>query len=304
MQWLPPLNALKAFYAASRNQSFSGAAKEIHVTQGAISRHIRQLEDILGTQLFRRLPRGVELTDEGKVLAFAVGKAFDDIANAVDSFRTKPGATVISISTVPSIAARWLVPRLEKFQRQHHDIEMRISTTHHLVDLERDGFDLVIRYGRGDWPGLEKRLLFSQRMATVCAPSIIEDNKRPLIYQDLAEYRLIVSTGFRYWKAWFKAVGVEEIKPKAILDIDDTNVAIQAALEAQGIALLPEVLVRSELRAGRLVQAFPETLKDELGYFLAYASGRRLKPHVQAVFEWLLKEARADGPKMDPALLP
>lgn len=304
MKYMPPLNALRAFYAASRNGSFSAAAKEIHVTHGAVSRHIRQLEDVLGTQLFRRLPRGVELTDHGKTLSFAVSRAFDDIADAVDTFRSKPGESVITISTVPSIAARWLVPRLEKFQRQHPKIEMRISTTQNLVDFERDSVDLVIRYGHGDWPGLDKKLLFSQKLTPVCAPSILKDWKRPLTYNDLAEFRLIVSTGYHYWKAWSKAAGVEEIEPKAILEFADSNVAIQAALEAQGIALLPEILVSRELREKRLVQVFPETLTDEMGYFLAYPSGRQFKPHVLAVIEWLLQEAQTDGPSMDSALLP
>ena len=304
MRYLPPLNALKAFCAASRNDSFSKAADEIHVTHGAVSRHIRQLEDILAVQLFHRLPRGVELTDEGKTLAFVVQRAFDEISDAVEIFRHSPNEKIVSISTVPSIAARWLVPRLEAFQRSHPDIEIRISTTHQLVDLDRDGVDFVIRYGRGGWPGLEEELLFSKTMAVVCAPGILEERQRPLVYGDLADYRLIVSDGYQYWKAWFKHAGVAEIKPRAVLDLSDANVAIQAALEGQGIAMLPEILVRADLDAGRLVQAFPETLATDFGYFLAQAKGKRMKPHVRAAIDWLKAEAASSGKDMDPALLP
>ena len=304
MRYMPPLNALRAFCAASRHDSFSRAADEIHVTHGAVSRHIRQLEDILAVQLFHRLPRGVELTAEGKTLAFAVQRAFDEISDAVEIFRRSPNEKVVTISTVPSIAARWLVPRLEAFQRSNPDIEMRISTTIQLVDLDRDGVDFVIRYGRGGWAGLEQELLFSKTMAVVCAPAILDARDRPLKYGDLADYRLIIADGYQYWRAWFRHAGVEEIKPKSVLDVMDANVAIQAALEGQGIAMLPEILVRAELVSGRLVQAFPDTLATEFGYYLAHTERQRLKPHVIAAMDWIRREAASSGKDMDPALLP
>ena len=304
MRYLPPLNALRAFCAASRHDSFSKAADEIHVTHGAVSRHIRQLEDVLAVQLFHRLPRGVELTEEGKKLAFSVQRAFDEISDAVEVFRHSPNEKIVSISTVPSIAARWLVPRLEAFQRSYPDIEIRISTTHQLVNLGRDGVDFVIRYGRGGWPGLDSELLFSKTMAVVCAPKILEERSRPLVYADLADYRLIVTDGYQYWRAWFRHAGAEEIKPKSVLDVMDANVAIQAVLEGQGIAILPEILIRGELEAGRLVQAFPETLATELGYYIAHTERRKMKPHVIDAMDWIRQEADISGKDMDPALLP
>lgn len=303
MAYLPPLNALKAFWAASRHNSFSDAADELNVTHGAVSRHIRGLEEILGVALFHRLPRGVELTDEGKGLAFTVQRAFDDLAEAVGEMRRGADEKVVTISTVPSIAARWLAPRLEAFQRDNPDVEMRISTTVQLVDLDRGEVDFVIRYGRGIWPGVTTELLFPMSLSVVCVPGLMEARSRPLSYTDLGEYRLIVADGFPYWRAWFREAGAPDVKPRSILDVVDANVAIQAVLAGQGIALLPEVLVRAELGAGRLVRAFPERVESKLGYFLGYDEHKPVKPHVRAAIDWVREEAARDENGVDRTLL-
>lgn len=305
MRKLPPLNALKAFCAASQHQSFSRAADDLHVTHGAVSRHIRQLEDILGVRLFHRLARGVELTEEGKNLAFTVQQAFDTIADATESLLKRPSQRIVSISTVPSIAARWLVPRLEKFQRKYPEIEIRISTSYQLVDLRRDDVDFVIRYGLGDWPGLQVESLFSRIMSTVCSPELLEAHGGQLTYDDLSQMRLLVSDGFKYWEAWFRKVGIDGVKPGRVMQLLDANVAIEAAVRGQGVALLPTVLVRDEVKSGRLVNPFPDAIKVDLGYYLGMPmNGAPPPPHVVEVIDWIRAEAHKIKGEMALNLLP
>jgi len=304
MRYLPPLNALKAFYAAAQHRNFSDAAEALHVTHGAVSRHIRQLEDVLGVQLFRRLPRGVELTEEGRALSFAVQSGFEIIADAVEVYHNDRGHRRVTVSTVPSIAARWFVPRLEEFHKKEPDIEIRISTTTALVDLRRDGVDFVIRFGSGKWPGLETELLFSRDLTTVCSPDLLAQFNGPPCYECLRDFRLLVSDGHRFWEAWLKGAGAEHVRPKSVLQLDDANVTIQAAIAGQGIALIPEVLVREDIDAGRLVRPFPEQVDTEMGYFLAWREGHPPGPHAVKVMNMIREAAGRDGTVMDTALLP
>jgi len=174
MRDLPPPNALRAFEAAARHGSLSKAAVELHVTHGAVSRQVKQLEEFLGCELFHRLPRGLQLTARGREFAFGVQSAFEQIREAVEAVRVDTDRQVLTVSTLASLAARWLVPRLHRFQNAHPETEIRLSTSPQLTDFDRDGIDLAIRYGRGRWPGVTSMRLFTPEEFPVCSPRLLQ----------------------------------------------------------------------------------------------------------------------------------
>src|SRR5579864_9275074 len=256
MRDLPPPNALKAFEAAARHGNLSKAAIELHVTHGAVSRQVRQLEDFLGCELFHRLPRGLQLTARGREFALGVQGAFEQIRDAVEAVRVSHERTVVTVSTLASLAARWLVPRLHRFQKAHPRLEIRLSTSPQLANFDRDGIDLAIRYGRGRWPGVVASRLFTPLEFPVCAPRFLE-GKTPLrAPQDLARTPLLHDTTHRHWQQWLELAGVRGVDAHQGLVVEDMNVLIQAAIEGQGVALASAPLVQAEIAAGRLVQPF------------------------------------------------
>ncbi|HEX7046040.1 MAG TPA: transcriptional regulator GcvA [Gammaproteobacteria bacterium] len=294
---LPPLNALRAFDAAARHLSLTRAAAELHVTHGAVSRQIKELEGFLGRRLFHRRPRGLELTSEGRLLAFTAGKVFEDLRDAVRSLRDVRQPGVITVSTVPSLAARWLVPRIAAFQARHPDYEIRVGTSHTLVDFRRDGVDLALRYGRGGWQGVYSERLFAPREFPVCAPSLLAGAwplKKP---DDLAHFPLIHDMGFGNWAQWLAAAGAKNVEVPRGLVLQDMNVVLQAAIEGQGVALASPPLVHADLRAGRLVRPFTVDIPVELSFYMVCESGRESSPELAPFLDWLREEAAAlDAP--------
>src|SRR5690606_34336303 len=202
MRDLPPLGALRAFDAAARHLSLTRAAAELHVTHGAVSRQVKELEKFLGRALFHRRPRGLELTSEGRLLAFTAGKLFEDLREAVRSLRDVRQPGVITVSTVPSLAARWLVPRIAAFQARHPGSEVRVGTSHQLVDFRRDGVDLALRYGRGGWRAVYSERLFAPREFPVCAPSLLAGPPAVRTPDDLAPMPLTPETGLGKAVRW------------------------------------------------------------------------------------------------------
>ena len=185
---LPPLNALRAFEAAARHLSFTRAASELNVTQAAISHQIKTLEEHLGLPLFRRLNRALMLTDEGQSLFPAVRDALDGLAEAIARLRAGETGGTLTVSTLPSFAVKWLVPRMSHFQDRHPDIDLRISAKEYLVDFTRDGIDVAIRFGRGDWPGVRAEWMADEELTPVCSPSLLPGLRSP---GDLAHVTLL-----------------------------------------------------------------------------------------------------------------
>lgn len=292
MRDLPPPNTLKAFDAASRHGSFSKAAVELHVTHGAVSRQVQQLEEFLGCELFHRLPRGLQLTARGREFAFGVQAAFDQIRDAVEAVRVDNERHIITVSTLASFAARWLVPRLHKFQNAHPELEIRLSTSPQLTNFDRDGIDLAIRYGRGRWPGVAALRLFTPVEFPVCAPKLLTGAHPLRTPQDLKYTSLLHDTTHRHWQQWLELAGVRGLDAHEGMVVEDMNVLIQAAVEGQGVALASEPLVQAELAAGRLVKPFGIDLPVELAFYAVHPKSRGQDPSVQALVEWLQQEAQ------------
>ncbi len=294
MTRLPPLNALRAFDAASRHGSFTRAANELHVTHGAVSRQVRQLEDFLDCALFRRVPRGLQLTAKGREFAFSIQNVFQQLNEAVTVVREKPAGTVITISTLASLAARWLVPRLHRFQQRHPDIEIRVSTTSTLVNFEREGVDLGVRYGSGHWPGVNIQRLFCPNEFPVCAPQLLERSDLTCP-RELAQFTLLHDTTYRHWGEWLKLAGATDVDYRRGLVIEDSNVMLQAVIEGEGVALAYLPLVHADLKAGRLVKPFDVELPTDLAIYAVCPEHFRKRPEVRAVIDWLVEEARETG---------
>lgn len=292
MHELPPPNALKAFEAAARHGSLSKAAVELHVTHGAVSRQVRQLEDFLGCELFHRLPRGLQLTARGREFAFGVQGAFEQIREAVEAVRVERDRHVITVSTLASLAARWLVPRLHRFQNAHPELEIRLSTSPQLTNFDRDGIDLAIRYGRGRWPGLTALRLFTPEEFPVCSPRLLEGPHPLRTPADLKHAALLHDTTHRHWQQWLELAKVRGVDAHQGLVVEDMNVLIQAAIEGQGVALASAPLVQAELEAGRLVRPFSLKLPVELAFYAVHPKSHGQDPAVQSLIAWLQEEAK------------
>jgi LysR family transcriptional regulator, glycine cleavage system transcriptional activator len=296
MRDLPPPNALRAFEAAARHGNLSKAAVELHVTHGAVSRQVKQLEDFLGCELFHRLPRGLQLTARGREFAFGVQSAFDQIREAVEAVRVDRDKQVLTVSTLASLAARWLVPRLHRFQSAHPETEIRLSTSPHLTDFDRDGIDLAIRYGRGRWPGVTSLRLFTPEEFPVCSPRLLKGTHPLREPGDLKHVPLLHDTTHRHWQQWLELAGVKGVDARQGLVVEDMNVLIQAAIEGQGVALASAPLVQAEIASGRLVQPFRITLPVELAFYAVHPKSRGGNPAVQAFVDWLRVEAGGEMP--------
>ena len=288
---LPPLNSLRAFDAAVRRLSFTGAAEQLHVTHGAVSRQVQQLETFLGQRLFDRLPKGLELTAAGRQLAFTTGRIFEDLGQVVAELRAESRPNIITISTVASLAARWLVPRLASFHSRQPDYEIHVGTSTRLVDFRRDGVDLAIRFGHGKWPNLYTERLFCPREFPVCAPSLLEGDHSLRETNDLANFTLLHDMTHEHWRQWLELAGAENVDPQAGLLLEDMNVLLQAAIEGQGVALASRPLVTADLNAGRLVRPFDIELPVELSFYTVCEAGREKEPGMKETIEWLREEA-------------
>jgi LysR family glycine cleavage system transcriptional activator len=291
---LPPLNALRAFEAAARHLSFTRAADELHVTQTAISHQIKALEERLAVRLFRRLPRGLLLTEEAQRYLPPVRDAFDQIAAATEQLGAGGSSGRLTVSVLPSFAAKWLVPRLGRFRATHPDLDLRISASSQLVDFARDDVDIAIRMGRGRYPGLRVDRLFGESMLPVCAPKLLSGAhplRRP---EDLREHVLLHDDDHTGWQLWLELSGVEGVDPTRGPIFTDSAMVVQAAAEGQGVALARRVLAAGDLAAGRLVQPFEVSLPHDLAYYLVSPEATAEQPRIKAFRAWLLAEAEAD----------
>jgi DNA-binding transcriptional LysR family regulator len=287
---LPPLNALRAFEAAARHNSFSGAAAELRVSHAAISRHVRALEARLGVTLFRKAARGVELTAAGAAYRQSVSTAFDAIAEATDLL-AKPKHAQIRVSAEPAFAAKWLIHRLGRFGAAHPDCDVVLDASPRLVDLARDEADLAIRHGKGDWPGVAQDLLARSRLYPVGSPLLLGDRRSAQRPADLARFVLLHDEDDGgLWRRWFAAAGVDDVDVSRGPRILESGLAIDAAIAGQGIALADEVLVAGDIAGGRLTKLSDISLTDNAYYLLSLDNGRRRRP-IAAFRAWLLDEA-------------
>jgi LysR family glycine cleavage system transcriptional activator len=285
-----PLSAIRVFEAAARLGSFTRAAAELGITQAAVSWQVKALERRLDQALFRRLPREVALTPAGERLARPATEAMNLLRVALSDL-TETGEGVLAISTLHSLAALWLAPRLGGFQLAHPQIAVRLDTTGRLVDLARENVDLAVRSGPGDWPGLTSHFLFPAGGVPLCTPEMARTLTRP---EDLLEAPLIGSDD--EWAAWFAVAGVTAppLAGRQRFVADAQTLEVASALSGQGVALGSPIFFATEIAQGRLVAPFEAQVAFSEGYWLVYPQERRRSPKIAAFRDWLLAAVAAD----------
>ncbi|HMI18640.1 MAG TPA: LysR family transcriptional regulator [Sphingomonas sp.] len=277
-----PLNALRAFEAAARHLNFTRAAIELHVSQGAVSHQVAALEERLGTPLFRRLPRGLALTDEGHALVPAVADAFDRIGATLDLYADGRLREVLNVGVVGTFAAGWLLRRLDAFNRDHPRVDLRLMTNNNRVDLAGEGLDFAIRFGNGAWHGVHADPILQAPLSPLCSPAIAERLTDPAA---LARETLLRSYRADEWPLWFEAAGAP--CPSLRGPVFDTSLAMVAAAQAgHGVALAPPAMFADDLIGGRLIQPFPTEIVTG-GYWLTRLMSRRDTPAMAAFRGWL-----------------
>ena len=282
-----PLNALRAFEAAARHLSFTRAASELNVTQTAVAAQVKKLEAQLGTPLFRRLPRGLALTDEGEALLPMLTDAFGRISAMLDRFQGGNYREPLTVGAVGTFAVGWLLPRLEAFERDHPFVDMRLLTHNNRVEVAAEGLDYAIRFGEGAWHGIHAHPLFEAPLSPVCAPDLASRLSTPF---ELVRQPLLRSYRADEWGRWFAAAGVADM-PLLRGPVFDSSLALAAAAaQGAGVALLPVRLFDSDIRNRRLVQPFQ--LSVAVGrYWLTRLQSRAVSPAMLAFRTWLLAEA-------------
>ena len=279
-----PLNALRAFEAAARHLNVTRAALELRVTQAAVSHHIKLLEDQLGAPLFRRLPRGLVLTDEGAALAPMLNDSFDRMAATLDRFSGGRLRDIVTIGVVGTFATGWLLPRLPAFEALHPHVDLRIMTNNNRVDLAGEGLDLAIRYGDGAWHGTESVPVLEAPMTPLCAAGAA---RRLVTPGDLAREVLLRSYRPDEWRLWFEAAGVATPPLRGPI-FDASPTLASAAAGGAGVALLPARLFAQDLASGRLVQPFSLSV-DTGRYWLTRLKSRPETTAMAAVRTWLVQ---------------
>jgi LysR family transcriptional regulator of beta-lactamase len=278
-----PLNALRAFEASARHLSFTKAGLELRVGQAAISHQVKGLEDRLGVALFRRLPRGLALTDEGQSLIPAIAESFGHLRATLEQFEHGHFRGVVSVGVVGTFATGWLLSRLPSFREAHPFVDLRIQTNNNLVDLAGEGLDFAIRYGDGCWRSTNATLLVSAPLSAVCAPHIAERIAQP---EDLAEEELLRSYRVDEWPRWFTAAGVTCPAVKGTV-FDSSVIMAEAAVQGAGVALLPVAMFERELSLGRLVQPFDT--KVAIGdYWLTSLKSKAETDAMRAFRTWIV----------------
>lgn len=289
---LPPLNAIRAFEAAGRHLSFTRASEELCVTQGAVSRHIATLETQLQTKLFLRRHRSVELTAQGGAYFHALRDAFDRIEEATRHVLPHAGTRTLRIKLPPTLAIRWVVPRLARLHARDRTIDVQITTSHAPVDFEREDVDVAIHSGRYPPAGVTTRRLFGETLLPVCSPLLL-GGSRPLAKPaDLAGHVLLCSLHRPDdWPAWLAAVGVGDVDGNNGLKFENSSLAYQAAIDNLGIVMAQKALIAEDLKSKRLVAPFREEVVTAGGYFLVYPKRSAAFPAVRLFEEWILDEA-------------
>ncbi len=295
---LPPLNALRAFEAAGRHLSFTKAAAELNVTPAAVSHQVKALEAYLGTPLFRRVTRALLLTDAGQAALPLLYDGFDRLEAAVERMRAHDTGGEIKVSAAPTFAAKWLVPRLDRFRAAHPEIDVRIDAINRLVDLGREDVDVAIRYGLGGYPGCrEDPLLADETIAPMCSPALLEGTHPLREPADLHWYTLlhvefnVQFSSWPSWDMWLRAAGVDGVDTSRGVVFSQENMAIQAAVDGQGVTLASTIWTKEDLAAGRLVRPFEVSLPLNFSYFIVSPAATADRPKVTAFREWLLAEA-------------
>jgi len=294
---LPPLDQLEAFEASARYLSFTKAADELALTQSAVSRQIAALEEHYGLALFRRLHRALLLTDDGQALFQTVSEVLAQLHAVGGELKRDRRAKTVVVTTTPGFAGLWLIPRLAGFTAARPDVDVRISAGYKLLNLNRDGFDLAIRYQSEDAIADGAELLFGDVVLPVCAPKLLRDPARPLKTPDDLRHHVLMyldsgpGADMQDWPIWLRAMKLEDLKPASVLHFSQFDQLINAAINGQGVALGRSPLLKQMLRDRRLVAPFKKTVASPRSYYLLRSATAARKPEVQEFAAWLSAEA-------------
>ncbi|HRE16567.1 MAG TPA: transcriptional regulator GcvA [Rhodocyclaceae bacterium] len=305
---------MRAFEAAARHLSFKSAAEELHVTPGAVSQQIKQLEEYLGKPLFHRRARAVELTAEGDAMLPKIREGFDAFAAAIALVVNAEDGGKLSVNAPPSFASRWLVPRLSRFTGAHPDLALRLTTTMDTIDVRHpakaaggepvvppgDNNGVAIRYGSGDYPGHRVSLLFAADYVAACSPALLRSIRPLATPGDLRRHALIHDETIpeaeerQLWLKWFRAAGVNDIDPTSGPRFGNAALAVEAATDGLGVVLALKPLLNDAVRAGRLVLPFNVSVPSRYAYYLVVPEGIAERESVRLFSNWLLHEAASE----------
>ena len=300
MRSIAHLNALRAFDASARHQSFSLAAQELNVTPAAVGQLVRTLEDWLGSPLFVRSTSGrarLVTTEVAEQALPDIRAGLERLAVGLERLRSGSAGGVLTVTVSPAFAAKWLLPRIERFQAAWPETDLRLDTSLKPVDFVAQRIDVGVRYGRGLWPGLAAEKLMDEEVYPVCAPALLAtatlqapgDLRGQVLIHDQS---VDTSTGFASWQAWLRHAGVQGVPTDRGLRINNSAAVLQAAIDGQGVALARSVMAHDDLAAGRLVRLFPQVrLESALAYYVVYRPECIAQPKVAAFRDWLLREA-------------
>jgi len=296
-QQLVHLKALRAFEAAARHLSFVAAAEELNVTPPAISQLIRTLEEYLDVQLFVRSKVGVTLTPQAREAYPDIRDGLLQVAAGLDKLRGSGHDRLVTLSVPPSFAAKWLLPRIDLFRSQHPQFEIRLDTSDRLVDFAAEGIDLGVRYGLGGYPGLQADKLFDEAVFPVCSPALLGQESQLAGADWLSRMTLIHDTTsdfdptFPTWRTWLLGHGMKGVDHTRGLRMNSSLLAIQAAIDRQGVTLARSVIVEGDVKAGRLVRPFEFVDATRCAYYVVYPKQSGSEPKVKVVRDWLVEQA-------------
>jgi LysR family glycine cleavage system transcriptional activator len=295
---LPTLNALKAFEAAARHESFTRAAEELCVTQGAVSHQVKALEAELGLKLFNRERQRLVITEAGRAYLIVVRDAFDRIADGTERLLQRQRGGALTVSTSPNFAAKWLVHRLGRFAAAHPEIDLKINASRHHVDFAREDVDLAVRHGDGSGAGLHVTRLCTEEIFPVCTPKFATGRHALRIPSDLARVTLLHVTDRKGWTQWLDFAGAKGVDASRGPILNEASMAIDAALDGQGVVLARTALAAWDLIGGRLVRPFI-AMPAPYAYWIVSPKVNAKLPKVVAFSEWLLAEAAEDVRQLD-----
>lgn len=303
--WLPSLNALRAFECTARHLNYRKAAEELHVSPAAVKQLVRKLEEAVGRPLLLRQGRGLALAPGAVTALPTLSRGFGQIAEAVETLRRREAGRGLVITSDPSFAALWLVPRLPAFRKLEPEIGVLLDSSPQIADLRQGAADLALRFGQTTDDGLVRTRLFDETLGAYCSPALAEGEpglrsvadlaRLPLIRWDLGDFPWAQETRrWNSWRHWLAAVGAEEVVPGEGLRFNDYNLAVQAAIAGQGVILGSRPVLHDLVIAGLLVSPLPETAETGLGYDLVMTPGAAARPEVTRFRDWILAAARAD----------
>ncbi len=291
-----PLNSLRAFEASARHLSFVKAAEELYVTPAAISHQVKRLEEYLGVQLFRRLPRGLLLAETGQVLMSELREVFLRLDKAMERVLESESRGALTISVAPMFAVKWLVPRLQRFDALHPEIDVRMSSSLDLIDFRRDAFDAAVRLGRGQYPGLEVVKLFDESVTPMCSPRLLEGPDTLQNPDDLRCQLLLHDDSMTFdpaapnWDTWLEAAGAKRVDASRGPHFSQPDHALQAAIDGAGVVLGWRYLAAEDMAAGRLVQPYSLVLPLGSAFHLVYPEAYTARPKIVNFRDWLMEE--------------